>query len=190
MRRSSTIHSVKPCLEQLEQRDQPSLLLSGNAVPQLAQPLNNMVQDMQNARTDLKTEYQTIVSFGIESVANPHFTADLPVAETAYGRAVGDWQRIVSDQHAIQAISNADVTFIATVAFSEFSQGDATDLVVLKYGPAFGINATAPLTNPVTQADNIFADPTLHADINADLALLSPLYTSLTIAEAAQTPSF
>jgi archaellum component FlaG (FlaF/FlaG flagellin family) len=190
MYRRTKIHSVKPMLEQLDERALPSFLLSGNVVPQMAQPLNNMVADMQSASADLKTQYQTIVSFGIEDSSNPNFTTDLPVAETAYGKAVGDWQRILTDQHAIQAVSNADLTFLSTVAFMEFSQGDATDLLVLKFGPQLGLNATAPLTNPVSQANSIVNDPTLQADITTDFAPLSPLYTTATIAQEAQTPSF
>jgi len=181
---------TKPMLEQLEERAQPSFLLSGNAVPTLAQPLTNMVTDMHNAQADLKVQYQTIVSFGVESIASPNFTIHLPIAETAYGRAVGDWQRILTDQHAIQATSGADMAFISAVAFAEFSQGDATDLLVLRFGPSLGLNVTAPLTNPVSQANSIVNDPTLQTEITTDFEPISPLYTAATIAQEAQTPGF
>ncbi|HTU90114.1 MAG TPA: hypothetical protein VMF69_08575 [Gemmataceae bacterium] len=46
MSRSSNVRFIKPMLEKLEERALPSFLLSGNAVSQLATPLNNMVTDM------------------------------------------------------------------------------------------------------------------------------------------------
>lgn len=190
MNRRTKIHSIKPMLEQLDERVQPSFLLSGNVVQQMAQPLNNMVADMQSAKTDLKVQYQTIVSFGSESTSSPNFTHDLPIAETAYGRAVGDWQRILTDQHAILAVSKADVAFLNAAAFAEFSQGDATDLLVLEFGPSFGLNVTTPLTNPVSQTNSIVNDATLQSEITTDFYPISPLYTHATIAQEAQTPTF
>lgn len=190
MRRSSDVSSFKPELEQLEDRIQPSFLLSG-AVQTLATPLNNMVTDMKNAANDIKTvQFPALTAFGEESVSSPTFTAHLPGEETAYGKAIGDWQRILTDQHAIQALSAADVSFLNAVALTEAASGDVTDFIILRFGPIFGINVTAPLTTPVNQAASVVADTTLQADITADPATISALYTTTTIMEAAQTPGF
>ncbi len=182
---NSRFNSVKPMLEQLEERALPSFMYPTNtAVQQLAQPLNLAVTDMQNAAADLKAQYHTIVSFGEETTSSPNFTTDLPIAETAYGKAVADYQRIVSDRQAITLGSSAAVTFINAVALSELQAGDFTDYIVLHFGSLFGIpNPTNPLTNPVNQANNIFNDSTLQSDVNTDFSPVSPLYTHSTIAE-------
>jgi hypothetical protein len=189
MRRRFDVSSFKPQVELLEDRIQPSFLLSG-AVSSLSTPLNNMVTDMKNASADLKTQFAALTQFGEENTSSPTFTAHLPIEETAYGKAVGDWQRILTDQHAINALSSADVSFVNAVAFQEAVAGDTTDLLVLKFGPMIGLNATASLTTPVSQAANVVADTTLQADINADPAVISALYTGTTIAQAASTPGF
>ena len=189
MIRTSDRRVVKPTLEQLEDRVQPSFLL-GAATQGLATPLTNMVTDMKNAASDLKNQFAAMTQFGEENVTSSTFTAHLPIEETAYGKGVADWQRILTDQHAIDALSTADVNFFNAVAFSEFAQGDATDLIVLKFGPLFGFNVLAPFTNPVSQAASVISDTTLQNDINVDPAGVSALYTTTTFAQAATTPGF
>jgi hypothetical protein len=66
-------------------------------------------------------------------------------------------------------VSNADLAFIKAVANAEFAAGDATDLAVLDSGTMFGINATASLTNPVSQAAQIVNDPTVQKEIATGL---------------------
>ena len=190
MRRSSDVSTFKPELENLEDRIQPSFLLSG-AVQTLATPLNNMVTDMKNAAADIKNvQFPALTQFGEENASSPTFTTHLPIEETAYGKAVADWQRILTDQHAIQALSTADINFINAVAFQEFSNGDALDLIVLRFGPIIGLNATSSLTTPVSQAASVIADTTLQTDITADPAVISALYTTTTIQQAGSTPGF
>lgn len=185
MSRHANAHFVKPTLEHLEERALPSFLFpSDAAVQQLSQPMNTTIQTMQKTAADLKAQFQIIISFGKETPDNSHFAHDLPIAETAYGKAAGDWLRILADKNAIQIASSTAVAFINAVAISEFLAGDPVDLIVLRYGSYFRIpNPTKPITDPVSQANSIVNDPTLQKEINTDFSSLSPLYTPSTIAD-------
>lgn len=173
MSRASTARFVKPTLEQLEERSQPSVLLFGNGVQQLAQPLNNMVSDMKSASTDLQSQFNLIKN--VQAPANT-----FPGAEVTANKAVADWQRILNDSAAIKATVNADLLFIRAVAFSEFQAGDPTDLIILTFGPLLGFNPTKALTDTVTQANNILNDPTLQSIVNTNLHSLNTFVDSTT----------
>jgi hypothetical protein len=136
---------TKPGLEVLEGRSLPSFLLSG-AVNQLAQPLNNMVTDLSAAKTALTTSQTALFNeqFNQDSVAT--------VAQN-FAHASAAYQRMLNDVHSIAAVSTADLAFINMAAQYEFQHGDPMDLLVLQFGPQFGINVTTPLTTPVGQAN-------------------------------------
>ncbi|HEY7152480.1 MAG TPA: hypothetical protein VH575_00840 [Gemmataceae bacterium] len=183
MIRNRTTHFVKPMLEQLEERAQPSFLLSG-AVQQLATPLNNMVKDMQSAQTDLNTQF-TLIKNGT-APANT-----FAGAETTAAKAIADWQRILNDSAAITATSNADLAFIRAAAFAVAGEGDPTDAIILFIGPLIGFNPTSALTTPVTQANNIVNDPTLQMIVNTNLHSLNMFVDSTTpISGVTVTPTF
>src|SRR5579871_6279597 len=95
MTRRSKICFVKPILELLEDRSQPSILLTG-AVQQLATPLNNIISDMNSASTDLQLQFSLIK--GNTAPANTNAGA-----QTVQMQAVGDWQRILNDSAALKA---------------------------------------------------------------------------------------
>jgi hypothetical protein len=174
---------VKPMLEELEDRVQPSFLLSGT-VGTLATPLNNMVNDMNSASTDLQTQFNLI-----KNATPPANT--FAGAEAIEAKAVGDWQRILNDSASINATVNADMSFIRAVAFAELSTGDATDALVLTFGTVLGINPTSALTNTVSQANSILTNPTLQNIINTNLHTLNSHVDSTTpIAQVTVTPSF
>lgn len=173
MRRSANASFVKPMLEELEERAQPSFLVGTNVVPQLAQPLNNIVTDMKNASTDLQTQFNLI-----KTVTPPANT--FAGAEVTADKAVADWQRILTDSAAINAVVNVDLNAIHTIALAEFQNGDSLDLLVLTFGQAIGFNATAPLTNTVTQSNNILNDPTLQSIVNTNLHSLNNFVDSTT----------
>ena len=69
-----SVRCTKPALEVLEERSLPSFLLSG-ALNQLAQPLNNMVADLNAAKTALTTEQTELVILELngsdDAEANP-----------------------------------------------------------------------------------------------------------------------
>ncbi len=136
---------TKPSLEVLEGRSLPSFLLSG-AVNQLAQPLNNMVADLNAAKTALTTAQTAVFNeqFNQDSVAT--------VAQN-FAHGVAAYQRMLNDVHSIAATSTADLAFINMAAAYEFQHGDSMDLLVLQFGPQFGLNVTTPLTTPVGQAN-------------------------------------
>src|SRR5690348_13409587 len=146
MSRNSNASFVKPKLEQLEDRVQPSFLLSG-AVQQLTPPPNNILTDMKNASTDLQAQFTLIKN-------NTAPTNTFAGAEVTADMAVADWQRILNDSAAIKATVNAELAFIRAVAFAEFSEGDSTDAILVLFGPVIGFDPTKTLTNDVTQANN------------------------------------
>lgn len=173
----------KPCLEVLEGRSLPSVLLSG-AVGQMAQPLNNMVADMQSAATDLKTQVTPILNN--TAPANTYAGAEIN-----FGKAVADWQRILVDQHAIQAVSSADVNALHAIAFAEFQAGDPTDLILLNFGHFFNFDPTKALTDPVTKANNIVNDTTLQNLVNTNLHNINfHVDSTNTIAQETTVPTF
>lgn len=173
MSRNEKVAFAKPRLEQLEDRAAPALLLFGNAVQQLAQPLNNMVSDMQSASTDLQAQFNLIKN--VQAPANT-----FAGAEVTADKAVADWQRILTDSSAIKAVVNADLTFIRAAAFAEFQAGDPVDLIVLTFGQILGLNPTKQLTDLSDQANKILNDPTLQNIVNTNLHSLNTFVDSTT----------
>jgi hypothetical protein len=163
---------VKPSLEKLEDRIQPSFLLNG-AVQQLATPLNNIVSDMKSASTDLQAQFTLIKN-------NTAPTNTFAGAEVVANKAVADWQRILNDSAAIKAIVSAEQTFIRAAAFGEAAAGDTTDLLILFLGPLLGIDPTKALSDTVTQANTILNDPTLQGIVNTNLHTLNTHVDSTT----------
>lgn len=161
MSRKSNLQFVKPMLEQLEDRVQPSFLLSGVVQQQLAVPLNNMVADMKTAQGHLQFDFNQVI--------NNANNNNLAGAIKSFGIAVGDYQQMLTDLHSINATSAADMAFIKAAAFAEFQSGDATDLVVLIYGPNFGIDPTKSLTDPVQQANNIIQSQSVQNEISVNI---------------------
>ena len=184
MSRNSNVRFFKPMLEKLEDRALPSFLLSGNAVSQLATPLNNMVNDMKSASTDLQAQFTLIKN-------NTAPANTFAGAEVVANMAISDWQRILNDSAAIKALSGAYQNAISTIVFAEFQGGDSLDLIILNFGSFFGLHPLKPLTDPVTQANNILTDPTLQNIVNTNLHNLNSHVDSTTpIAQETVTPSF
>lgn len=184
MSRNSNVRFVKPILEKLEDRALPSFLLSGNAISQLATPLNNMVTDMKSASTDLQAQF-TLIS---NKTAPANTFAG---AEVVADKAVADWQRILNDSAAIKALSSDYQNAISTIVFAEFQSGDSLDLIILNFGSFFGLHPLKPLTDPVTQANNIVTDSTLQSIVSTNLHTLNNFVDSTTpIAQETVTPSF
>jgi len=139
---------------------------------------------MKSASTDLQAQFALIKN-------NTAPANTFAGAEVVADKAVADWQRILNDSAAINATVNADTTFISAVAFAELSEGDATDALLVFFGPLIGFNPTTALTNTVTQANNILNDPTLQNIVNTNLHSLDSFVDSTTpIAQVTVTPSF
>jgi hypothetical protein len=162
--------SVKPCLEPLEERALPSVLLSG-AVDQLAIPLNNLLADMNAAQQDLSLQLEKMKNPGpiktTYSGVNYFAVADVDHYANAYGAATAAWQRMVNHQQAIDAMVKADMAFITAVAHAEFQNGDPIDLAILLFGKQLGLDPTAKLTNIQTQAEKMINNPTVQSQITS-----------------------
>lgn len=186
---TSNVHFAKPMLEKLEDRALLSFLLSGNAVSQLATPLNNMVSDMKSAASDLKTQ------FNIIQTQTPPGTGPLGLtfngAEQVTGKMIADWQRILSDQAAVKTLSSNYQTAIGIIALAEFQEGDALDLIILDFGSLIGVHPLASLTSIVNQADSIATDSTLLNIVGQNLHTVNSYVDStLPISQEVVTPSF
>lgn len=185
MSRTANRHSAKPVLEQLEERAQPSILLFGNTVQSMAQPLNNMVKDMQAAQADLKTQFGNLQT---NTLPPP---GSFNGAEQVLVKMVGDWQRILNDSAAVKAISSVDLNVINNIAFSEFASGDTTDLFILAFGPLFGFTPTKAISDTVTEANGILNDPTLNNIVNTNLHTVNAdVDTTVPISQLVIAPTF
>ncbi|HEY7329606.1 MAG TPA: hypothetical protein VH592_18350 [Gemmataceae bacterium] len=183
MNRFTKGRSVKPILEQLEDRIQPSFLLAG-AVQQLTTPLNNMISDMKTAQTDLQAQFALLV-------ANTPPANTFPGAEVIADKMVSDFQRILNDAAAIKAIVANEVAFIQAAATAEFTEGDNTDLLILLVGPLIGFTPTKSLTDLVTQANNILNDPNVQSIVNMNLHTVNTHVDSTTpIVQETVAPTF
>jgi hypothetical protein len=85
--RCHTTRFFRPTLEHLEERAQPSVLFPNNLAPQMAQPLNALVADMNAAQKDLATQIAKI----------PGGVVNGGAALPAFGQAAADYQRLLSD---------------------------------------------------------------------------------------------
>jgi hypothetical protein len=157
MLRNLKARPFRPCLEQLEDRAMPSFLLGG-AVTQLAAPLQAMVKDMQTAQAHLKSD---LIS-GANAVSNNN----LQGARHFFAVAVGDFQQLLTNQHAIKAASSVDQNFVRAAAMAEFQSGDSLDLVILTFGKMIGLDPMKALTDPAAQADNIVQSQDVQGDIS------------------------
>jgi len=178
------VHSIKPILEHLEDRVQPSFLTAGTVQAQLVPNLNAIFSDMQSAKTDLQVRFTNL------HTSPPGYTDAL--AEADYGKGAADYQRMLNDQHAIQAVVNADIAFIRAAAIAEFSEGDQTDALLVFFGPLIGFNPTSALTAVVTQANNLINGNDVTTWVNTDFFPTTPsgFETHNTFAQEVTTPTF
>jgi hypothetical protein len=169
--------TFKPQLEALEDRFQPSFLLGGNTVQQMAQPLNAIVADMKTTANDLTAALNNAHN----AVTQQQLGLNLTVA-------VSDYQRLLTEQHSVQATSAADQSFINTVAFAEFQAGDTTDLVVLYFGKTLNLDPIKSLTDPVDQANGIMQS----SDVQTDITRMTQEFTLFgqPVISYTQTPNF
>lgn len=169
--------TFKPQLETLEERANPSFLLSGNAVPQMAAPLNAIVADMKATANDLTSAV--------------NFANQQPNNSTQLGKAlvvaVSDYQRLLTEQRSVLSTSSADQTFINSVAFAEFQSGDAGDLEVLFFGKFLSLAPLQALTDPVDQANGVMQSNDVQGDANY---MHNVTFGGISVLQYTQTPNF
>jgi hypothetical protein len=165
--------TVTPQVEPLGGRDLPSFLFNGGANLLLNQ-LKSMVQDMQNTQTDLQTQVGFLHNHTPPVVNN---AAQLGQIGQAFGKATADWQRMLTDKAAVDALSTQELAFLNAAALAEASEGDGLDFFVLTYASFFNFpDPKAPFNQVRTQADNIIAGSTVQAEVgfNFSFYALSP----------------
>lgn len=185
MSRKSNVSFVKPRLEELEDRVQPSFILAGGP-NQLAAPVGNVVQDMNNAVSKLTSDIGAIRSAGTAASA-----------QASFANAAADYQRIWNDHNTVTTFVNIDITIINTIATTEFLEtGDTIDLAIVRI--PFWTNFFNPfgtLNNNLNQANSIWNNGSLTGSNSTDITtpanmLNSLLDTTQTIQQSASTPSF
>jgi len=194
MSRRLNARSVKPMLECLEDRLQPSVLMGGPVVPTMANEVNTVLTDMQHAQTKLTTDFNAAVT---ALTTNPNGDNVRQFAHP-FGQAVADYQQILSDQASIHLMVSTDTAVLQGVAMAEFQSGDPIDLLILTFFKGTSLDPTTQLTNVQKQADQIVQNTTLQNEINHIFDLrnpvtdpnFNPVRDQITIAAEVNTPSF
>lgn len=171
MSRKLNARLVKPMLERLEDRLQPSVLLGGNVPNTLVNQVNTVLTDMQHAQTNLTVDYNSAVT---ALGANPNGDNVRQFAHP-FGKAVADYQQILNDQATIHQMVSTDNTLLQEVALAEFTSGDPVDLIILTLFKGSSFDPTTQLTNVQKQADQILQNTTLQNEINHIFDLRNPL---------------
>jgi hypothetical protein len=159
------IRLVKPMLEQLEDRLQPSVLVGSNVVPTLVNQVNTVLTDMQHAQTKLTTDTNNAANEVALTMTGPNGD-DVRVFAHDFGKAVADYQRILSDQATIHSMVSTDTAVLQGVAMAEFQAGDPIDLVILSFFKGTSFDPTTQLTHIQTQADKIATDKTVRDEVH------------------------
>jgi hypothetical protein len=193
MSRKLNSRLVKPMLEHLEDRYQPSVLMGSNVVPTMVNQVNTVLTDMQHAQVKLTTDYNAAVT----ALGNNPNGDNVRAFAHPFGKAVADYQQILNDQATIHSMVSTDNTVLQGVALAEFSAGDPIDLVILTFFKGTSFDPTTQLKNVQNQADQVLQNTTLQNEINHIFDLRNPLSIGfdpvrdqITIAAEVNTPSF
>jgi hypothetical protein len=185
MNRQQNRRYIQPSLEILEDRDMPSILLSG-ASDLLGQPMRNMINDLNISLGQLRNAQAALVA------EQGHPTPANLVAQN-FATAAAFYQRMLNDQRAIAMTSALDLTFVTTVALIEFQNGDPVDLFIVNFGPLFGFFQVSQLSGPVSTADSIIHLPSVQDMVNQSYTNLGPAGATFnlpSIASQVTTPQF
>ena len=171
MRHNANTNTVKPTLERLEDRLQPSVLFgAGSSINILVTPLNSILADMQTARAKLATDFNNAVTLlGTNPNGDNVRTFVFP-----FGKAVADYQQILTDQAAIHLTVSTDQSFLQAVALAEAVAGDPTDFLILNFFKGSTFDPTTQLTNVQNQANQIVNDPTVLSEVSKQFFLRAP----------------
>jgi hypothetical protein len=107
--------SFKPCLEQLETREAPAALISAyqSIQSQLLPVVQNLNTDLNSAISNFQTDYGNLKS----ALTAPSTTSSGGIA-VDLALTTADWQRVLSDQSAINNTVNADINHFNNVALA------------------------------------------------------------------------
>jgi hypothetical protein len=169
MKRNSSVRLVKPMLENLEERVQPSFLLSGTVQQQLLPPLQALLTDMQTSKTNLQNNFTFLTN-----PSNQTKDTDPGEVQTQYAAGAANYAGMLYTQHAINATVTVDIAFIRAAAMAELTTGDTTDAILLAFGPLLGFNPTSSLTNVQTQGNNLINGPDVQTWIKTDFSITIP----------------
>jgi len=198
MSRNLNARSVKPMLERLEDRVTPTVLFgSTNVVPTMLTGVNNVLSDMKTAQSNLKTDFTNAVAALPQTPVGRPNGDDVRVWSHPFGKAVADYQQILSDQASIHQMVTTDNAVLQGVALQELILGDPIDFIVLTFFPNSGFNPATQLTSVQNQADQIRKDTTVQNEVNFVFllrAMADPGFNAardqITIAGSVNTPSF
>jgi hypothetical protein len=164
---------MKPMLETLEDRVQPSFLPF--LTQTLATPLNNIVNDMNAAKTTLtatQAKIQPDITAATTVTAVNTLINDFSVATAAF-------QRILNDQHAVDALSKADVNFMNLATLTSQDPNDFFTFLFF---------FQRQLTDPMTTADGIASSVSGIANTTYTANAIG--VTAPSIASQTTTPTF
>jgi hypothetical protein len=134
MRTQPTNRPFKPSLEVLEGRELPSGLLP---------TLQNLGTDLTAANSNFTTDFAALqASQSATSTTTPSQLL------TQYSKATADWQRMITDQAAINKTGSADIGFVDTVAYWDAIQTGNSSIY---WGTLFFVN---PLFQGVINSAN------------------------------------
>jgi hypothetical protein len=166
MRTHPTNRHFKPALEVLEGRELPSGLLP---------TLQNLNSDLNTANSNFTTNYNALTaSQSATSLTTPSQLL------TQYSNATANWQRMISDQAAINNTGSADISFVDSAAYLYATQTGNSSVY---WGTVFFVN---PLfQNVINTANNTVASASGNANATFNFTT-NPL---LTAAFPGTTPS-
>jgi hypothetical protein len=190
MSRSMNTRLVKPILEKLEDRIQPTILFGSSAIATLVGQVNTVLTDLQHAQANLTTDFNNAVT----TLGNNPNGDNVRAFVHPFGKAVADFQQILNDQATIHLMVSTDNTLLQQVALAELLSGDPIDFVVLTFFKGTSFDPTTQLTNLQKQADQILTNTTLQNEINHVFDLRNPVVTpsldEISIAAEVNTPGF
>jgi len=190
MVRNTTVRFVKPMLENLEDRVTPAILLGPSTVVNtMLTDVNNVLSDMKTAQVNLKTDFTNAT---IALTATPNGD-NVRAWSHPFGKAVADYQQILSDQATIHQMVATDTAVLQGVAIAELINGDPVDFIILTFFPNSGFNPITKLKDVQNQADQIRTSTEVQNEVNFVFLLRNPPLIAtdqITIAGRVNTPSF
>lgn len=148
MRTRPTPRSFQPTLETLEAREMPSGLLAA---------LQSLSSDLNSANSSFQSDQALLASF---QTSPPSSLSEAEIG-SQYGKATVDYQRMISDQSAIQKTGAADIA-VLNVAAAATGNSEVIALTLFVIDPQFQniINqANTTVSNVSSQVNQSYTFP-------------------------------
>jgi hypothetical protein len=173
MRTHPNDRSFKPRLETLEPREMPAAGLLG--------AVQALQTDLNTANGDFSANFATLASQGAGS------TATAGQFGTTLANTTANWQRVLSDQAAIQSTATADINFLNLASFVFASQTHNSNVffaTVFFVDPQFqniinSVNTAVNNSSASANANINVTNPAVSAVFGTTVAPISS-YTSTT----------